>query len=178
MVKLKIILFSVTLLICVTVPAVSFSSEQEQQDMVNSHNKWRSSVKTAPVTWSNDLASSAQNYADTLRDKQHCQMVHSHTKDVGENLFWASPVSYSNSTSALQPVTATQVVDSWGAESKDYNYQINTCKKGKMCGHYTQVVWRDTTQVGCGKAVCSDNSQVWGCRQYSPAGNYVGKKPY
>ncbi len=104
-------------------------------------------------------------------------MVHSHTKDVGENLFWASPVMYSNGTSALQPVTATQVVDSWGAENKDYNYQSNTCKKGQICGHYTQVVWRDTTQIGCGKAVCSDNSQVWVC-QYSPAGNYIGKKPY
>ena len=113
MVNLKIILFSFTLLICVTVPAVSFSSEfltvQEQQDMVNSHNKWRSSVKTASVTWSTDLASSAQNYAYTLRDKQHCQMVHSHTKDVGENLFWSSPVIYSNGISALQPITATRV---------------------------------------------------------------------
>lgn len=160
-------------------PAISFGSlaESEKQGMINSHNKWRSTVKTAPITWSNDLASSAQNYADILREKQHCQMVHSHTKDIGENLFWASPVMYSDGTSALQPVTATQVVDSWGGESKDYNYQTNTCKKGKICGHYTQVVWRDTTQVGCAKTVCSDNSQVWVC-QYSPAGNVVGKKPY
>ena len=51
--------------------------------MINSHNKWRSSVKTGQT----DLASTAQNYADTLRNKQHCQMVHSHTPNIGENLF-------------------------------------------------------------------------------------------
>jgi pathogenesis-related protein 1 len=157
--------------------AASNFTSAEQAELVTAHNKWRSNVNVSPLTWSNSLADTAQAYANTLKTTQSCNMVHSHTKDVGENLFWASPIMFSNGTSGLQPVTATQVVDSWGAENKDYNYQTNTCKKGQICGHYTQVVWRDTTQVGCGKAVCSDNSQVWVC-QYSPTGNYVGKKPY
>lgn len=104
-------------------------------------------------------------------------MVHSHIDGIGENLFWASPVMYSNATSAIQAVTGTQVVNDWGKEKHDYNYQTNTCKKEKICGHYTQVAWRDTKQVGCGRAVCDDKSQVWVC-QYVPAGNYVGQKPY
>jgi pathogenesis-related protein 1 len=113
------------LLVVVTFPAISSGSltESELQEMVNVHNKWRSEVNVAPVTWSSSLATTAQTYADTLRDKQHCQMVHSHTKDVGENLFWASPVSYSNGTSALQPMSSIQVVNEWGAEKNKLQLQ-------------------------------------------------------
>lgn len=157
-------------------PNVSFA-DNWKSDIIQTHNKWRNAVKVPSLTWSDELAKSAQGYADKLKNTQHCQMVHSHTNGIGENLFWASPVRYSNGTSAVQAVTGTQVVDDWGKEKQDYNYQINTCKKGKMCGHYTQVVWAGTKQVGCGRAVCDDKSQVWVC-QYSPAGNYVGQKPY
>ena len=77
---------------------------------------------------------------------------------------------------AAQTISATQVTASWGAEKKDYTYASNTCATGKVCGHYTQVVWKTSTEVGCGKAMCADKSQVWAC-QYTPAGNYVGQKP-
>jgi len=47
-----------------------------------------------------------------------------------------------------------------------------------MCGHYTQVVWRSTTTVGCAMAVCKDSQeQIWVC-QYQKPGNWVGQKPY
>ncbi|MDO9190699.1 MAG: CAP domain-containing protein [Sulfurimicrobium sp.] len=46
-----------------------------------------------------------------------------------------------------------------------------------MCGHYTQLVWKKTTAVGCGMAVCGSRDQIWVC-QYSPAGNWAGQKPY
>jgi pathogenesis-related protein 1 len=46
-----------------------------------------------------------------------------------------------------------------------------------MCGHYTQVVWKDSKEVGCAAYQCDDKSQVWVC-QYKPAGNYVDQKPF
>lgn len=55
----------------------------------------------------------------------------------------------------------------------------------KQCGHYTQIVWRNTTHVGCATKVCDKNSpfqgftrwQFWVCN-YSPPGNFVGQRPY
>lgn len=29
------------------------------------------------------------------------------------------------------------------------------CQSGKMCGHYTQVVWAKTKFVGCGYKFCT-----------------------
>ena len=40
-----------------------------------------------------------------------------------------------------------------------------------------KIVWSNTTEVGCGMALCSDNSQFWVCN-YTPPGNYRGQKPY
>jgi hypothetical protein len=78
------------------------------------------------------------------------------------------------------------MVGAWAAEASDYDYARNTCAAGKVCGHYTQLVWRATTRVGCATQVCDRNSpfgsrfptwQLWVCN-YAPPGNYVGQRPY
>ena len=66
------------------------------------------------------------------------------------------------------------VVSTWRAEAQDYDYASNTCRK--VCGHYTQVVWASTKQLGCGVARDSKR-EVWVCN-YDPPGNWVGKRPY
>lgn len=149
----------------------------EQTEMVAAHNSWRGQVGVKNLNWSSTLADSAQAWANSLRETQGCKMVHSKTKGVGENLYWASPLMYSDGTAELQAISATEVTATWGDEKKNYTYDSNSCAAGKVCGHYTQVVWKASTEVGCGKAICADKSQVWAC-QYSPAGNYVGQKPY
>ena len=70
--------------------------------------------------------------------------------------------------------TADIVVDAWAAEVKDYNAKTHRCKG--VCGHYTQIVWRKSQQVGCGMAACGD-TKVWVCN-YDPPGNFNGERPY
>ena len=41
---------------------------------------------------------------------------------------------------------------------------------------YTQMVWRDTTALGCGEAIC-DKTLIVACN-YDPPGNYIGRRPY
>ena len=151
--------------------------EREQTEMVTAHNKYRSIVGTPALTWSATLAKTAQDYADKLKATKACKLIHSHANGLGENLYWASAIIYSSGTSKLQAITPTQVTDSWCSEKDNYSYATNTCATGKVCAHYTQVIWKTTPQLGCGYAVCADKSQVWVCN-YFPAGNLVGEKPY
>jgi len=60
----------------------------------------------------------------------------------------------------------------------DYTYSTNSCASGKVCGHYTQVVWKNSTKIGCAGVVCSNGGGIiYGCN-YDPPGNYSGQKPY
>ena len=43
-------------------------------------------------------------------------------------------------------------------------------------GHYTQMVWRETTALGCGEAICN-KTLIVACN-YDPPGNYIGRRPY
>lgn len=137
------------------------------------HNRWRSRVGVPDLKWSDKLADVAQDWADTLK-KEGCGFYHS-GNGYGENLFMSSALMYSDGRRELVNVTPKDAVDSWGNEVKDYNYADNSCSG--VCGHYTQVVWKDTKEVGCARTVCDDKSQIWVC-SYTPAGNIVGRKPY
>jgi len=153
--------------------------EIDRDAIVATHNRWRAQVGVGELSYSPELEVSAQAWADHLKQTNHCQMRHSVPEGrYGENLYWASALTWSDGRRELQKVSSAKPVDSWGSEISDYNYAKNSCKPGKMCGHYTQMVWRTSTKVGCAMAVCEDTQeQVWVC-QYQPAGNWVGKKPY
>ena len=175
--KLKIIIILCT----AALSAFSaYAGNFDPDSFITAHNKWRANVRVKePLSYSSALSASAQAWADYLKQTNHCQMRHSKSDGkYGENLYWASAVNWSDGRKELQKVLPEQVVDSWGSEKADYNYAKNSCTPGKMCGHYTQMVWRTTTTIGCAMAVCEDTQQqVWVC-QYQPAGNWVGNKPY
>lgn len=172
---MKRLLFACCLLSVLSAQALDFDADV----MVSAHNRWRKTVGAPPLSYSTELAASAQEWANHLKQSNHCQMQHSKPDGhYGENLFWASALEWSDGRHELQKVSPKKVVDDWGNERADYNHKDNNCTKGKMCGHYTQVIWKTTTTVGCAIAVCGDSrEQVWVC-QYQPPGNWVGKKPY
>ncbi|MCX5874725.1 MAG: CAP domain-containing protein [Deltaproteobacteria bacterium] len=181
---------SATLLLLCLVSANPSQAQENSVDamcMLEEHNALRSTVGVQELRWSDALAHQAATWADTLK-KSGCAMKHSHAARVGENLYWASPLktgsrSKGNSAWKLrltpQPITEKDVAASWANEQPWYSRASNTCNAppGKTCGHYTQMVWAGTREVGCAKAVCDDSSQVWVCN-YAPAGNVIGQRPY
>ena len=146
----------------------------QQAEMVKAHNAWRAKVGVPALRWSADLADTARSWAGTLAGGR-CRLEHS-DEAFGENLFFASALRSGGRPQLLQ-VRPGQVVGAWASESVDYSYASNSCARGKECGHYTQIVWKDTREVGCGMSVCSDLGQIWVC-EYRPAGNVVGQRPY
>ncbi|MGA8599173.1 MAG: CAP domain-containing protein [Bryobacteraceae bacterium] len=131
-------------------------------EMIRTHNGFRSQVGVPPLRWSRDLAGYAQDWANRLARED--RLYHHPHPVYGENLFLIDGGR----------VRPANVVASWAAERGNYDYRTNSCRG--RCGHYTQIVWRDTQQVGCARAE-SGNTQVWVC-EYSPPGNIVGDRPY
>ena len=147
--------------------------------MTAAHNLARANVSPIAtpslpaMTWVNTIAIDAQNYAN------QCLFDHGGVglgTTYGQNIFAAA---------GFVPTVADIVGTYWAGESVDYNFATNTCTPGQVCGHYTQVVWATSTNLGCGTKLCSINSpfgsafpnwQVWVCN-YNPPGNY-GTRPY
>lgn len=132
------------------------------REMLTAHNGVRARVGTAPLAWSERLAARAGDWADTLIARG--QFSHRPNSSYGENLFEIRGAR----------ATSSQVVEAWAEEARDYDYRSNRCRE--VCGHYTQVVWGDTQEVGC--AVARGGArEVWVC-DYDPPGNWARKRPY
>lgn len=166
--------------------------------MTEAHNKVRAMVQTAPplkpLTWSPTLAAYAQEWADnqakTACDHpMHRSQQELQAKRYGENLAAAG--------GKPAPMTNAQwAVDGWASEVKCWTYGTFGAEFGGTekcdtqcyqslhsdgCGHYTAIIWGNTTEVGCGVATCNTSNgltwDIWICN-YSPPGNVVGQKPY
>lgn len=150
----------------VPLPNQTTLSQKEIQDILDRHNYWRAEVGVEEqLMWSDEMAELATDWARELK-KNGCAWEHRPNNDFGENLFKGTAGAFD----------AAYVVDSWASEKADYNYSKNSCKPRRMCGHYTQVVWKTTKKVGCAKIEC-DGMDIWVCN-YDPPGNWVGEKPY
>lgn len=134
------------------------------REFLNAHNKIRASKGQPPLKWDARLARFARHWGTTRM--VDCEMLHSNGP-YGENIFWGGRDHW----------TPTAVVQSWADEEEDYDPQANTCSDGKMCGHYTQIVWKSTTRVGCARQKCTGGGVFVICNYYPP-GNYVDEHPF
>jgi len=182
---MKKILIPLIFFIALIINASSFASESiATQEVINTHNDFRKQHNLTPLTWSQNLAEYAQQWVDHLAQTKNCAMQHRPDNETsafqqvnGENLFWSSALEYEDGTNEVETITAKDIIETWASEEDFYNYETNTCMEDADCGHYTQIVWQETKEVGCALAVCEDKSQIWACN-YSPRGNYLGERPY
>ena len=152
------------------------------ENFVPAHNAVRARHGLPPLAWSPSLAQYARQWAEQLRRSNNCRMRHRpysgrFAQQYGENLFWVDPKRWSDGRVEQHRFTPAMVTNAWADEERDYRYRSNRCKRGKICGHYTQIVWRDTSEIGCARVACRDQSQLWVCN-YNPPGNWNGQWPY
>lgn len=148
--------------------------------ITSAHNQVRAQVNTSggalpALTWDDSLAATAAAWAHQCKDTDGDGLIdhnaarsNGHPYYVGENIFASSGTA-----------TAGGAVTAWANEGPHYHYDTNTCDTNAVCGHYTQLVWRATLQVGCAIASCPQltYSSVVVC-DYGPGGNIANQKPY
>jgi Cysteine-rich secretory protein family len=137
--------------------------------ILQQHNVYRSALHLPLLSWSPELASDAQAWAQNLARTDKGQHDLSIRGREGENLWWGTAGAFGFG----------EMVGFWGNEKKDFVYgTYPDCKSSNsaVVGHYTQVIWRSTTSVGCALVGNGKNDYLV-CR-YSPPGNEMGQKPY
>ncbi|EAW08512.1 putative extracellular SCP domain protein Pry1 [Aspergillus clavatus NRRL 1] len=164
---------SITTLSAAVTPTIphppSYTSPELFKDTIlSASNTYRRNHNASELTWNETLTKYARDWAEG------CKWRHS-DGPYGENLAFGY----------ADPITA---VSAWGDEGQKYNFKLPTGFTEET-GHFTQLVWRATKEVGCAAVDCgySDGSdakdkhgqytraQGWYvvC-EYSPAGNVIG----
>ncbi|KAJ1257017.1 hypothetical protein BS78_K239400 [Paspalum vaginatum] len=150
-------------------------STADEQEFLALHNEARREVGVEDVVWDETVAAFARAYA--ARRAGDCALMHS---DQAER--WK--LNYGENIAAGPPGADTTVawaVNSWVSEKQYYDSASGVCMKGQpqdlACGHYTQVVWRNTKAIGCARVMC-DNGGVFITCNYTPAGNVNGQRPF
>ena len=128
------------------------------------HTQERAAVGVPPLTWSETLAASAQTWAlhlATLGEFKHSPDTSYGEKIVGYNL----PVVYPHREGQSK----------WVEEKSKY---VPGTPASRDTGHYTQLVVKQSTEVGCGTATGDGYPFSILVCQYLPPGNWNGKPPY
>uniref|UniRef100_A0A1I8NCD4 SCP domain-containing protein n=1 Tax=Musca domestica TaxID=7370 RepID=A0A1I8NCD4_MUSDO len=159
-------------------------TEEEKEIILREHNRLRQTVATGrypgqpaaenmrEIVWDDELADRAQKWAE------NCQFRHDPFRTInrftmGQNLaiIW--------STAPLDPDDGDfpSRIQNWFNEVQKYSFGDAWSPK---TGHYSQLVWGETSLVGCGFAEYKDKSKynkLYVCN-YGPGGNVVGYNPY
>ncbi|KAL2082683.1 hypothetical protein ACEWY4_022501 [Coilia grayii] len=118
--------------------------------------------------WNTEAANNAQKWANT------CSMQHSKpsqreisTSGCGENLYMSSVKN-----------PWSDAVKSWHDEVRNFQHGVGSIN-GRVVGHYTQIVWNRSDQLGCAMAYCPKSTfKYFYVCHYCPPGNYNLHTPY
>ena len=135
------------------------------KESLSKHNELRKLHSSQELKINEQLNVIAQKYAEYLASKNKFQ--HSKNKYNNENL---GENIYSCTGTIL---TGNEMTDEWYSEIDDYDFNKPEKSENINCGHFTQVIWNGSKEVGFGGAMSKKG--VWyGVANYYPAGNILG----
>jgi len=133
--------------------------------MLAAQNSARQRIGLPPLTWSSELATKAEASA-TAAATANCS-TNSVTRvaaNEGIAVYWASGLSRLGGAPSVQNILPSFLVSEWSAARNDYDLARHLCRRSGACDQYAQMVSPDAHQVGCAKAICPSQAQVWMCR--------------
>lgn len=130
------------------------------KDVLDSHNKFRAMHQVPSVKWSRGLAKDAEAWAQKLA-RENC--LRNGDTDDGENLY---------AISGKPDLKGGEVIEKWYDGVRNYKFHRPGFQSD--AGHFTQIVWKNTSEIGVGKAKTPDG-KVFVVARYKPAGNVVNR---
>ena len=128
--------------------------------MLENHNAYRAEHGADAMTIDQAAAESAQEWSEYL--SSNGLFEHSEERNnCGENLAMSSDAA---------AMTAGGATKMWYDEITDPGYDFSNPGFASGTGHFTQVVWKGSTKLGCG---VSDGYVT--CRYCETAGNWMGE---
>ncbi|MFN3514935.1 MAG: CAP domain-containing protein [Phenylobacterium sp.] len=141
------------------------------QRVLATHNQERARVGVPPLRWNPALAGSAAEWAEYLAATGKFEHAPEDPQaPEGENLWAGTKGRFSP-----EAMTAAWIREKQHFQPGPFPHNSTTGRVEDV-GHYTQVVWRDTREVGCAMA-SGRREDVLVCR-YAEAGNYRGERPF
>ncbi len=152
-------------------------TQQQAQQMVNYHNQKRAEVGNGNVSWSTQIAQYAQQRADQIARTKQLAHLPQGQNPYGENL------ASGGSTGGGVVYTVINACDGWYSEKAKMPRNARTMTFdlfNKGVGHYTQMVWKGSTQIGAGISQYQQGAftmTVVVCC-YNPPGNVINQAIY
>lgn len=152
------------------VPAITYSTpDRFASRILELHNHERERLGLRPLAWNGALATAAADWARTLAATNRFEHSPGEIRGrQGENLFRGTAGHW----------LVDEMIGGFLEERADFRPgrfpEIAINGDWQTVGHYSQMIWRGTREVGCAVA----RGQGWdylACR-YAPAGNIVGQR--
>ncbi|XP_026676857.1 uncharacterized protein LOC103505832 [Diaphorina citri] len=140
------------------------------------HNEKRELHLLPPLSYNKQLSALALDWANQLLEAD--KFSHRPDNKFGENIFFYTSSFYVDDKEAIK-----KAVTAWYNEIEDYREYfdleppLEALTTGNPTGHFTQVVWNGTTEVGLGlsRNASSDFHKVIVVANYAPPGNILGR---
>lgn len=142
------------------------NEKERNQQILDAHNKYRCMHGVPPLKWNIAIEANAKSWASETGGKMKHSSWEARKKTngfkmLGENLAWGS--------NQVTSATCAEFVKGWYSEIKNTDGSKGLVTGfGMSTGHYTQVVWKGSTDLGC-----AVEKHLLVC-QYGEAGNMGG----
>lgn len=135
--------------------------------LLAAHNGERLRLGLPPLEWNERLAADAGGWAATIARRGQLEHAPLDFDGPGENLFAGTAGAFS----------LEAMMHAFLSERRNFRPgrfpDVAVSASGDEVGHYTQIIWPETREVGCGLAR-GNGADFLVCR-YHPAGNIEGE---
>ncbi|XP_057339518.1 venom allergen 5-like [Microplitis mediator] len=135
-----------------------------------------------PLKWDSELAQVAQRWAIQCKfGHDRCRDVLSIKQNIAERFQVGQNVAFQTNSRGHEEKLA-ELVKTWYDEVMGFNSsKVENYPFDLSAGHYTQLVWGDTTIVGCGAIRYMGRNKWYSTYlvcNYGPTGNWIGQPVY